>query len=101
MPVVLGVRQAITDMKRHPNTLLFTFGSILVVSSVLFAQQIGDLPAVPVHMNESDIENGRVPFDEVVKYGETLFMAVFNRLDGAGRPATTADGKPQTPRPEM
>ena len=88
-------------MKRHSNTLLFTLGSILVVSSVLFAEQIGDVPAIPVHMKESDIESGRVPLDDVVKYGETLFMALFNRLDGAGRPATTADGKPRTPRPGM
>src|SRR5215475_3673292 len=84
-------------MKRHSNTLLLTLGSILVVSSVLLAQQIGDLPAIPVHMKESDIESGRVPLDEVVKYGETLFMAVFNRLDGAGRPVTTVDGKPRSP----
>jgi hypothetical protein len=88
-------------MKRYSSTLLLTLASILVVSSVLFAQRIGDVPAIPVHMNESDIESGRVPIDEVIKYGETLFMAVFNRLDGAGRPATTADGKPQTPRPGM
>ncbi len=88
-------------MKRHSNTLLFTLGSILVVSTVLFAQQIGDLPAIPVHMRESDVESGRVPLDDVIKYGETLFMAVFNRLDGAGRPATTADGQPRTPRPGM
>src|SRR5215475_13119568 len=88
-------------MKRHSNTLLLTLGSILVVSSVLFAQQIGDLTAIPVHMNESDIESGRVPVDDAVKYGETLFNAVFNRLDGAGRPATTADGKPRTPSPGM
>src|SRR5215831_2267187 len=101
IPVVVAVRQAITEMKRHSNTLLFTLGSILVVTSVLFAQQIGDLPAIPIHMNESDIESGRVPLDDVVKYGETLFMAVFNRLDGAGRPATTADGQPRTPRPGM
>src|SRR5215467_7991566 len=101
IPVVVAVRQAITEMKRHSNTLLFTLGSILVVTSVLFARQIGDLPAIPINMNESDIESGRVPLDDVVKYGETLIMAVFNRLDGAGRPATTADGQPRTPRPGM
>jgi cytochrome c peroxidase len=28
-------------------------------------------------------------------------MAVFNRLDGAGRPGTTADGKPRPPQPGM
>ena len=88
-------------MKRHSKTLLFTFGSILVAGGVLFAQQIGDVPAIAVHMNEADIESGRVPFDDVVKYGEKLFTAVFNRLDGAGRPATTADLKPRLPQPGM
>lgn len=88
-------------MKRHSKTLLFTLGSILVAGGILFAQQLGDVPAIPVHMNETDIESGRVPFDEVVKYGETLFTAVFNKLDGAGRPATTADMKPRTPQPGM
>src|SRR5215813_15398209 len=65
IPCCPAVRQAITKMKRHSNTLLFTLGSILVVSSVLFAQQIGDLPTIPVHINESEIENGRVPLDDV------------------------------------
>src|SRR5215470_3487835 len=88
-------------MKRHSKTVLLTFGSILVIAGALFAQQIGDVPAIPVHMSEPDIESGRVPFDDVVKYGETLFIAVFNRLDGAGRPGTTADGKPRPPQPGM
>ena len=88
-------------MKRHSKTSLFTFGSILVAGGVLFARQLGDVPAIPAHMNEADIESGRIPIDDVVKYGEQLFTAVFNRLDGAGRPATTADAKPRPPQPGM
>ncbi|HEY2381804.1 MAG TPA: di-heme oxidoredictase family protein [Terriglobia bacterium] len=88
-------------MKRHSETLLFTLGSILVAGGVLFARQLGDVPAIPVHMNEVDIESGRIPFDQVVRYGETLFTAVFNKLDGAGRPGTTADMKPRAPQPGM
>jgi hypothetical protein len=88
-------------MKRHPITLLLTFGSIVLAGGALIAEEIGDVPAISVHMNEAEIENGRVPFEEVVKHGEKLFMAVFNRLDGAGRPGTTADGKPRSPQPRM
>jgi cytochrome c peroxidase len=91
-------------MKRHSKTFLLTFGSILVAGGVLFPkqlQQLGDVPAIPLHMNEGDIESGRIPFDDVVAYGEKLFTAVFNRLDGAGRPGTTADAKPRSPQPGM
>ena len=73
-------------MKRHSKTFLFTFGSILVAGAMLFARQLGDMPAIPIHMNEADIESGRVPFDDVAKYGEKLFTTAFNRLDGAGKP---------------
>jgi hypothetical protein len=88
-------------MKRHPITLVLTLSSIVVAGSVLVAEKIGDVPAISVHLNEADIESGKVPFDDAVKYGEKLFMAVFNRLDGAGRPGTTADGKPRSPQPGM
>src|SRR2546423_9843341 len=88
-------------MKRYWRTVLLTFSSIVVACGVLLAQQIGDVPAIPVHLNEADIEGGRLSFQDVVKHGEKLFMAVFNRLDGQGRPATTADGQPRPPQPGM
>jgi Di-haem oxidoreductase, putative peroxidase len=84
-------------MKRNLKTVLLTLGSILVAGGVLLAQQIGDVPAVAIHMNEADIESGRVSFQEVIKHGEKLFNAVFNRLDGQGRPGTTAEGQPRSP----
>jgi len=84
-------------MKRNWKTVLFTFGSVAVAGGVLLAQQIGDVPAISSHLNEADIESGRVPFPDVVKYGEKLFTATFNKLDGQGRPSTTADGQPRTP----
>src|SRR5205823_4933493 len=52
---------------------------------------------IPVHMNETDIESGRVSFQDVVRHGEKLFTAVFNKFDGQGRPGTTADGQPRSP----
>jgi hypothetical protein len=89
-------------MKRNSRTVLLPFGSIFIVGGVLLAQQIGDVPAIPFHMSEAEIESGRVPLQEIVKHGETLFNAVFNRLDGQGRPMTTADGQPRSsPQPTM
>jgi hypothetical protein len=82
-------------MKRKQRTTLLTISSILVASGLLLAQQIGDVPAISTHLDEADIESGRISFEDTVRYGEKLFTAVFNRLDGQGRPATTADGKPR------
>ena len=94
-------QRTITAMKRNTKTALLTFSSILVAGGVLLAQQIGDIPAITTHLSETDIENGRVSFQDVVKHGEKLFNAVFNRLDGQGRPGTTADGLPRPPVPGM
>jgi hypothetical protein len=48
-------------------------------------------------MDESDIESGRVPFQQVIAHGAHLFTAVFNRMDGFGRPGTTNDGLSRPP----
>src|SRR5262245_23364633 len=88
-------------MNRYWKAALLTFGSTVVGVGILFAHQIGDVPAVPQQLSEADIENGRVSFQEVVRHGEKLFTAVFNKLDGQGRPNTTADGKPRFPQPAM
>src|SRR2546428_13822294 len=78
-------------MRRNSATAIFTLGSILVLGGALLARQIGEAPAIANHMNEADIESGRVPFPQVVQYGERLFSAFFNRLDGQGQPGTTSD----------
>jgi hypothetical protein len=90
-------QRTITAMKRNTKTALLTFSSLIVAGGVLLAQQIGDVPAITTHMSEADIESGRVSFQDVVRHGERLFNAVFNRLDGQGRPGTTADGQPRPP----
>src|SRR5262245_29004380 len=84
-------------MKRNWRTVLLTAGSIIVAATGLPAQQIGDVPAILVHMNQADADSGRVPFQDLVNHGRNLFTAVFNRLDGQGRPATTAGGQPRSP----
>src|SRR5262245_32964474 len=76
-------------MTRHRIALLLTLGSIFVLTFALVGQQIGETPGVPHHMDQNDIENGQVSFDQIVEHGRTLFTAFFNRIDGQGRPAAT------------
>src|SRR2546425_7568773 len=88
-------------LNRNPTTVLVTFGSIFTLiaglAGVLVAQQIGDTPAISAHLEESDIESGRVPFPEVIDHGRRLFTAIFNKLDGQGRPADSLMSRPNGP----
>jgi hypothetical protein len=87
----------IATMSRNLRTALLTPGAILLLCGAALTQQIGEVPAVPTHMSEADIESGRLSFKEVIDHGKHLFAAVFNRLDGQGRPGTTSDGKQRAP----
>lgn len=48
-----------------------------------------ELPALSRHIEQADILNGSLSFDEVLEHGEELFRVLFNVCDGQGRPATT------------
>lgn len=88
-------------MHRNRTTISLTLGSILVLTCALHGQRIGETPAITTHMNEAEIETGQVPFEQIVEHGRQLFTAVFNKLDGQGRPGTTADAEPRAPKPGM
>ena len=79
-----------TGMSRNIRTALLTFGSIFILGGAILARQIGETPAITRHMSEADIENGRVSFPQLVEHGQHFFTAMLNRLDGQGRPGTTA-----------
>lgn len=51
-----------------------------------------DEPILPGHIEQHDIVDGTLSFDEVFDFGELLFVAPFNICDGQGRPATTGTG---------
>jgi len=57
----------------------------------------GERPTVAQHLDQSDIDLGRLGLAELFEHGEEIFAAVFNRLDGQGRPASTGTGAPRTP----
>ncbi|MCY3916379.1 MAG: hypothetical protein OXG49_10255 [Chloroflexi bacterium] len=46
-------------------------------------------PALSRHIEQADILNGNLSFDEALDHGEELFTVLFNVCDGQGRPATT------------
>jgi hypothetical protein len=56
-----------------------------------------DSPAVAGHLEQADIVNGFVRFDDLFEIGRDLFVAKFNRCDGQGRPATTGTGEKRVP----
>ena len=72
-------------------------GCLFLFAGVTAAQKIGDVGAIPFHLDQSDIENGRVRFDELVDHGALLFTAVFNKFDGQGRPGSTGAGAVRIP----
>jgi len=67
-------------------------GILIVLMAAAFGQAIGDGPAIRRHLDQADVDSGRVSFDDLVQHGALLFSAVFNRYDGQGRPATTGSG---------
>ncbi|MCY4009348.1 MAG: hypothetical protein OXF22_06310 [Anaerolineaceae bacterium] len=46
-------------------------------------------PALSQHIEQADILDGTLSFEEVFDHGDELFTVLFNVCDGQGRPATT------------
>jgi len=56
-----------------------------------------DRPALPEHIEQSDIVDGSLTFDDIFEQGRLLFVTAFNRCDGQGRPSTTGTGNHREP----
>lgn len=54
---------------------------------------VGDAPIITEHVSQRGIEYGKYTVDELIEFGDTLFTASFNSLDGAGRPRLTGTGE--------
>ncbi len=61
--------------------------------------RIGERPALEEHVNQSDIESGKIKFDDLLEIGEEIFAARWTSLDGQGRPAATGAGAPTKRNP--
>jgi hypothetical protein len=56
-----------------------------------------DAPAISNHIKQADIVSGKLKFKEAFESGKKRFVAIFNRCDGQGRPATTGAGEKRLP----
>jgi len=56
--------------------------------------RFGERPALEAHLEQADIESGRISFEELLQIGERMFAARWTVLDGQGRPAATGSGVP-------
>jgi hypothetical protein len=61
--------------------------------------RIGERPALEAHVNQIDIESGKIKFDDLLEIGEEIFAARWSSLDGQGRPAATGAGAPTKRNP--
>jgi hypothetical protein len=51
-------------------------------------------PVIQEHLNQKDIDAGRLSLSDLLQKGRELFTASFNTLDGAGRPEATGNPTP-------
>jgi hypothetical protein len=59
----------------------------------------GETPNLPGHVDQADIDKGRLSLDDLIEAGRFLFTTEFNILDGFGRPAATGNGTPTKRQP--
>jgi hypothetical protein len=75
--------------------------AVLMVSTLAFPRgddvRIGERPAVEKHLDQRDVDAGRIGLRELFRHGQVLFDARFNALDGQGRPESTGAGAPRGP----
>jgi hypothetical protein len=86
--------------KRLIAFLIIFSGTVSVAYSQNMATcplDIPDRPALPEHIEQDDINDGTLSFDEVFEQGRQLFVTAFNRCDGQGRPSTTGTGNHREP----
>ena len=56
--------------------------------------ELSEGPVIREHLNQKDIDAGRLSLSDLLPKGRELFTASFNTLDGAGRPEATGNPTP-------
>ena len=82
-------------MRKTHLTLALAAGLVPWIAAS--AVTIGDGPIVENHLDQAQIDNGAVTFDQLFAQGKLLFQAKFNMFDGQGRPGTTGGGAARVP----
>lgn len=81
----------------HPRGVMPITGlalALLAMGSAVQAEDEWDPPALRVRLDDAALRRTPPDVPRLVAHGRSLFLTVFNRLDGAGRPAATGDAKP-------
>lgn len=63
----------------------------------LTCDDLAEGPTVERHLEQEELVDGDLSFDEIVAHGKLLFDTTFNLCDGQGRPATTGGGDKRDP----
>ncbi len=74
-----------------------------LAGTIAFAQQssrIGEAPTITQHIDQADVNAGRLSFQQLFAAGERLFINRFNILDGQGRPGATGNFIPDARFPD-
>lgn len=69
-------------------------GAVMYLKVPSSSQLQGEGPVLKQHIQQADIDRGRIALPALVEAGRFLFSAKFNLLDGFGRPAATGNGTP-------
>lgn len=67
----------------------------LLQATTAFGQLAGERPIIEAHVDQTAIEQGRIPLGQLRNLGQFLFDAKFNILDGRGRPFFTGGTAPR------
>lgn len=83
--------------------ILLTLAWLLLIPSKVRAHEphncpegFPDSPVLWGHIQQAQIVNGELSFDQIFDAGNALFKAAFNICDGQGRPGTTGTGESRT-----
>lgn len=84
------------------SLIVITISLMLLALFVVFKErvvsaqeaQIGDRPALEKHVDQADINNNKIKFDELLRIGEIIFAARWTKPEGQGRPGATGNGAP-------
>ncbi len=87
-------------MSRPCLTLTLTLTASFVAAPIHAGEAnpiIGERPAIQNHVDQDDVDSGKLRLSDLLQSGGVLFNARFNTLDGQGRPGSTGTGAPRTP----
>lgn len=88
-------------MKRRYYVIFAIFLALIPIAYSQHARScpidLPDRPALPEHIEQADIVDGSLSFDQIFEQGRLLFVTAFNRCDGQGRPSTTGTGNHREP----